>query len=350
MSQAAVSVVIPTYNRGDMIRDAIDSVLGQTVVPSQIIVIDDGSSDDTEARLRSYGGRVLYRRQDNAGPSAARNHGVRLATEPLVAFIDADDAWHPRKLELQLLHMRRDPDLGLLATEQFDWPAAHFPDAPADPAGLVTEVTWEDLVVRTSVLTSSVVVRRDVLAKVGDFDSSLCGPEDRDMFLRIAAVARVAALDVPLTGYRDSPGSLTKHASTCERGMRTILRRLDEKGAWGGRWVLRCKSKSYMHHTCAAAQARARNHTGAVLRELKALAYYPWPYKASETRLKHERAKRLAVNLLRLMRLKQPDPGIPGKPVPERNALDALRGGAAANSAGEANSIAGRSQLLSSVA
>src|SRR3989442_15842469 len=126
MSQVPVSVVIPTYNRGDMIRDAIDSVLGQTVVPSQIVVIDDGSSDDTEARLKSYGARVLYRRQANAGPSAARNHGVRLATERFVAFIDADDVWHPRKLELQLLHMRRDPELGLLATEQFDWRCAAF--------------------------------------------------------------------------------------------------------------------------------------------------------------------------------------------------------------------------------
>src|SRR5690349_3902585 len=108
MQRAPVSVVIPTFNRGDLVCDAINSALAQTLVPRQIIVIDDGSKDDTGERLRSlYGGRIEYRRQANAGLPAARNHGIAAATEPFVAFLDDDDAWHPRKIELQMRSFER---------------------------------------------------------------------------------------------------------------------------------------------------------------------------------------------------------------------------------------------------
>jgi glycosyltransferase involved in cell wall biosynthesis len=336
MKTAPVNVVIPAYNSGATVRDAIDSILAQTLVPSRIIVIDDGSGDDTADRLRCYGDRVLYRRQANAGPSAARNHGVRLCTEPLVAFLDADDVWHPRKLELQMRHMERDPELGLLATDYFDWPVARFADVPSDASGSLTPVTWEQLVIKATILTSSVVVRRDVLERVGQFDQTLCGPEDRDMFLRIAEVTRLAKLNTPLIGYRDSPGSLTKRAETCERGMRRILRSLDERRAWRGRWLLRRKAISFMHHSCAAAQARAGNHAGAVLREIKSLAVYPLPYGADQVRIPCERLKRLVVNVLRILHLKRPDREAFDMPLPIIDAVQALRQTAPASPASPA--------------
>ena len=327
MRRAPVSVVIPSYNAAATVCDTVDSILAQTLPPSQVIVIDDGSSDDTAARLAAYGDRVLYRRQANAGPSAARNHGVRLCEQPLVAFLDSDDVWHPRKLELQMWHVEREPEIGLLATASFDWPAAAFPEAPADAGGAaLTPVTWEQLVIKATILTSSVVVRRDVLGRVGEFDRSLCGPEDRDMFLRIAEVTRLAKLNLPLVGYRDAPGSLTKDAQTCERGMRQILRRLDERRAWRGRWLLRRKAISFMQHSCASAQARAANHAGAVVRELKALATYPLPYAGEDVRMPCERVKRLIVNALRSLHLKQPDhAGTAARPRPTVDAMQALR-------------------------
>ena len=321
MKQAAVSVVIPTYNRADMIRDAIDSILAQTLPPSQIIVIDDGSKDNTAEKLLSYGDRVLYRPQANAGPSAARNHGIRLASQPLGAFLDADDVWHPRKLEFQMRLLERDPELGMIGTDNFDWPIAAFPEAPENADELVASVTWEQLVVKTSILTSSVLIRRDVLSSVGEFDSSLCGPEDRDMFLRIAEITRIAMIRVPLIGYRDSPGSLTKQALIHERGMREILSRLDQRDAWRGRRLLRRKAISCMHVRCSDAQARAGNHGAAVLRILKSLAWYPLPYRSEEAALWMERPRRLAVNLLRLAHLKRPDGGPAGKPPLTGNAL-----------------------------
>ena len=135
MNSPKVSVVIPSYNLGRLLTQAIDSVLAQTVVPSEIIVVDDGSTDDTQVRLEPYSGRIRCIRQGNRGVSAARNRGIREASGQLIAFLDADDVWHPRKLELQLAAFEDRPDLGLLGTGQFDWPTTAFPemelDAPA---------------------------------------------------------------------------------------------------------------------------------------------------------------------------------------------------------------------------
>src|SRR5262245_56795787 len=102
MTPPTVSVVIPSYNCGHLVTEAVDSALGQTTPPTEIIVIDDGSKDDTGERLSGYEGRVRYFRQENQGVAAARNSGVQEAVSEFVAFLDADDVWHPRKLELQL--------------------------------------------------------------------------------------------------------------------------------------------------------------------------------------------------------------------------------------------------------
>lgn len=328
MDRAPVSVVIPTYNRPDLVRDAIDSVLAQTFLPSQIILIDDGSREPTAKRLVPYLDKIVYRYQENGGLSAARNHGIRLATEPFVAFLDDDDVWHPRKIELQMRCLERDPEIGLLGAEQFDWPADEFPEVPPDPSGRLNRVTWEELVIRTLIPVSSVLIRRDLLRRVGDFDVTMRSSEDRDLFLRVAEVAPIAMLRIPLSGYRDTAGSLCKYPDKREQAMRRILRQLDERDAWNGRRLLRHKAYSFMHLGCADAHARAGDHVAAVTRVIKALARYPLPYRGDETRLRFERPKRLAINLLRLCRLRSPDRGPAMKAPAGSDALRKYREGA----------------------
>src|SRR4051812_1301977 len=97
-----VSVIIPTYNSAALLAQAIASVLAQSVLPAEIIVVDDGSTDATEQLVQCHGSRVKYVRQRNQGVSAARNRGVASASGEFIAFLDADDVWHPRKLELQM--------------------------------------------------------------------------------------------------------------------------------------------------------------------------------------------------------------------------------------------------------
>src|SRR5271165_7143352 len=102
MSAPLISVVIPTYNYGRYVPQAVESVLAQTFKDFEIIVVDDGSTDDTPQQLEPYQDRIRVHKQANQGVSAARNAGVRLARAALVAFLDADDVWHPRKLEIQM--------------------------------------------------------------------------------------------------------------------------------------------------------------------------------------------------------------------------------------------------------
>jgi glycosyltransferase involved in cell wall biosynthesis len=112
-----VSVVIPTYNRASRLPAAIDSVLRQGVSDIEIIVVDDGSSDDTRAVVARYGNRVRYVYQANAGVGAARNAGIRLATGTFAAFLDSDDRWHDFKLSMQLALFDARPDVGLVFSD-----------------------------------------------------------------------------------------------------------------------------------------------------------------------------------------------------------------------------------------
>jgi len=305
MGLSPVSVIIPTFNRRHIVPEAIESALGQTMPPAEILVIDDGSSDDTRERLRAYGQRIVYRYQSNAGLSAARNHGMKIATQPFIALLDDDDVWHPMKLELQMRCLDADGGLGLLGTEQFDWPAPAFEQLSADLEPRVIPMSWERLAVRTLIPVSSVVFRRELVERIGDFDVRLKSSEDRDFCLRAAQVTRLGMIITPLVGYRDTPGSMCKNPVGREAAMREILRRLDDADAWKGRRWLRRKCYSSMLHVCAAANAQSGNHLGAVSRELASICYFPLRYGADYPRPPFERARRLSINLLRLLRLKR---------------------------------------------
>jgi glycosyltransferase involved in cell wall biosynthesis len=303
-----VSVVIPTYNCARMLVEAIESVLAQSVSPAEIIVVDDGSADDTRERLRRYAGVIRYLYQKNQGVSAARNLGVCEARGELVAFLDADDVWHPRKLEHQARVLADDHGIGLLGTGAFDWPAAALPVVGTVVRGPVISVSWRQLAVKNHLTTSSVVGRRDLLIRAGLFDTRLQGPEDRDLWLRVAEIARVANLDVPLTGYRAMvPGSVSRQIASCEAGMLRILHKLDERQAWAGRWVLRRKAYGYCNYSIGYMYNRGKNYKKALCHTLSSVIWYPLPFRGEEVRVRFERPKRLAVIVLRGLGLKRPE-------------------------------------------
>lgn len=292
-----VSVIIPTFNSAGMVREAVESVLGQTVAAHEIIVVDDGSTDKTAEVLAPYFDRIHYLKQENQGVAAARNRGIAAAKGDLIAFLDADDVWHPRKLELQLRTMRERPEVGMLGTGVFDWPGA-APETTRKQSRLYARVAWWELVVRNRFTTSSVVVRRALLEKVGQLDEELRGPEDLDLWLRIAEVAEVGNLRTALTGYRVVAGSLSQRAATMEAGVRRILRKLERRGAWRGRSLLRHKAHSYCDFSCAYLYSAAGKPAVAMKHLLGSLAKYPLPYRAGDVRMPLARG-RLMVALLR---------------------------------------------------
>jgi glycosyltransferase involved in cell wall biosynthesis len=302
--QVSVSAVIPTFNRARSIGAAVESVLAQTVVPSEIVVVDDGSTDDTADRLRSYGEKIRYVYQQNAGVSAARNRGIRAANGEFIAFLDSDDVWHPRKLEWQLGVLREQPDLVLLATDLFDWPAAAYPELHGLVPDSLTLIPWSQVAFRTYITTSSAIIRSAALARVGGFDEELRCAEDRDLWMRLGEVGNIGVLQMPLTGYREDPQSLSKSVDTLVDAGWKLLKKMDARRAWQGQALLRRKAYSY-YYFLNSYEHSARGDQRTALHELLfSLAWYPFPYRRHDVRQPWARPKSLAVYLLRRLGLK----------------------------------------------
>lgn len=287
-----VSVVIPTFNSAPLVVEAVGSVLAQTRPADEVVVVDDGSTDDTAARVAAFGDRVKYVRQPNARVAAARNTGLRHATGDVVAFLDADDAWHPQKLDRQLAVLAARPEIGLLATGLTAWPGP-FPPLVGDPIPNVAAVPLDRMLLTNPIATSSVVVRRSVLDRVGPFDTELFGPEDYDLWLRAAQASGVGVLREPLTGYRDTPGSLGKQADTMRRGLLRIHAKLDAAGAWGGRRWFRRKCRSHMDYTTAYMYHAGDRRWRAAALLVKSLARYPVPMWPPDVRFTFARLRLL---------------------------------------------------------
>jgi glycosyltransferase involved in cell wall biosynthesis len=281
-----ISVVIPTFNSGPLVEEAVASVRAQTHPPFEIIVVDDGSTDGTNERLKSSDLSLIS--QTNAGPAAARNAGMKAATGDAIAFLDADDVWHPRKLELQVPHLQSH---GLVATGCYDWPGP-LPEVPAS-APPVVPIELKKLVVRNSIVTSTVLARTDVLRKAGDFDTRLRGPEDYDLWLRVAQASDCAFLSLPLTGYRTVAGSLSKNAERMEAGMRLILAKLEDAGVFRGQPLLRRKAWGYFHYSCGYMHRQAGHRREAKKHLRQSLLKYPLWYGRDDVRYLFGRARLL---------------------------------------------------------
>jgi glycosyltransferase involved in cell wall biosynthesis len=296
-----VSVVIPTYNSAPLVVEAVSSVLAQTKPAAEVIVVDDGSTDDTSDRLAQFGSSLRYIHKENGGVSSARNCGIAAATGDLIAFLDADDVWHPRKLEFQQAALARRPELGLLGTGFYTWPGI-VPDVPSTLVEDYKEILLDELIVGNCLGTSSIMVRADILRTAGSFDLTLQGPEDRDMWIRLARLTPVAILRMPLSGYRFTPGSLSKNAARMELGERAILRKLEREGAFRGKFLLRQKAWGIFHYSCGRERLKAGNRWGAALYLALSFLSYPLPYRQKQLRNRFERIRMLGSAILKPVR------------------------------------------------
>ncbi|MHB1035979.1 MAG: glycosyltransferase family 2 protein [Pirellulales bacterium] len=262
----AVSVVIATYNYGQFLAGALDSVLAQTFTDWEAIIVDDGSTDDTPEVVRPYLGdeRIRYERTDHLGQPGAKNVGIRLSRSPLVAFLDADDLWLPSKLERQVALFHNDPELGVVYSRRL-WmdEQGRMIESPQPELyhGEVLAKMFKD----NFVCFSSSMVRRAVFDEVGAFDERIPLAIDYDLWLRVAQRYRFDYVDEPLVLYR------TGHANLSQRGEErlfialAIMRRfLDERGGRNSldrRTVRRAYAETYLH----IGQAKARRSRLAAL-------------------------------------------------------------------------------------
>jgi glycosyltransferase involved in cell wall biosynthesis len=204
-----VSVIIPVFNGAGYIEKAIESVLTQTYQDLELIIVDDGSNDDTANIVKSYeDDRIIYIFQKNSGVSAARNLGIQVSRAKFIAFLDSDDWWLPTKLEKQLECFKTFPEAGFIycATNVVDRLGNLEAYLPTKPNGQILDI----LLMGNFAPPSTVITRRVVLENAGFFDENLPVAEDWDLWLRIGALYSLASVPEPLVSRIERPDSLGK--------------------------------------------------------------------------------------------------------------------------------------------
>ncbi len=204
-----VSIVIPTFNRARYLRESIDSALAQTFQDLEIIVVDDGSTDGTREVVASYGDRVRYIRQENLGPPAAMNTGVRNSRGEYYMVLGDDDALLPDMLEHQVRALDGNPDAAFVCS------GVHFMDANGEiyktsRAGRERDRTFKSLLFDNFVWHLTTLVRRSVSEELGHFDESLQTTHDHDLWVRMAIDHPFEYTDKPLARFRRHPGNFSK--------------------------------------------------------------------------------------------------------------------------------------------
>jgi len=206
----SVSVVIPCYNHARFLRAAVDSALEQTRPADEIIVVDDGSTDETPEVARRFGNRIGYVRQDNRGLAAARNTGIRQARGELVALLDSDDLWLPTFLETMASLIAHRPGAALYYSGWRHMDVdGHAVASWGPPRDVPPQDVYQALLRADFLVPSAVVLRRTVAVEAGLFDASLRWQEDWDLWLRLAQRWPVAGTSAPLVRYRLTPNSLS---------------------------------------------------------------------------------------------------------------------------------------------
>lgn len=185
MMKPLVSIIIPTYNRQDFIKEAVESVLTQDYSCYELIVVDDGSTDTTRSILARYP-EIMYCYQENRGVSSARNHGLACSQGNLIAFLDSDDLWLPRKLSTQVALMERSPEIMVTYTDEV-WIRQGKRVNSGKRHQKYSGWIFKQCLPLCIVSPSSVVVRKQVFEIVGNFDEHLPVCEDYDLWLRLAA-------------------------------------------------------------------------------------------------------------------------------------------------------------------
>lgn len=248
MKNHLISVIIPTYNRAHYICEAIDSALAQTYKNIEIIVVDDGSTDNTKDIIHQlYNSKVTYILQKNAGPSSARNNGIKHSKGDLIAFLDSDDVWLPEKLEKQVKLIDQSHDIGLVACGIYKIDSdKNIVGNPVINRNYNSKRSFLKELMIHNIITgggSNSLIRRECFERVGLFDENLWIGEDWNLWLRIAKQYEVRFVEEPLIKYRIHGNNLHKDLTKAEDSMKKNVLRNTNKY----QLITRRKAYSYIY-------------------------------------------------------------------------------------------------------
>lgn len=209
MADPLVSVIIPAWNNAPMAVEAVESALAQIYSRVEVVVVDDGSNDDTPQRLAAFGSRITLIRQPHKGPAVARNAGIRASHGEFIGFLDSDDLWMPEKVERCLPPLLADPDTGVVFT------AVRIHETGSGRKYILPQYDHGGRMARELFLecrgvnTSTLLVRRKHLEQVGLFDEDFFRAQDWDLMVRLAEICRYARVPDVLTERRLHPRNLS---------------------------------------------------------------------------------------------------------------------------------------------
>jgi len=282
-----ISVVIPTYNYGCFICDAVDSTLRQTLPAAEVIVVDDGSTDDTGERLKSFGARVRYVRQENGGISVARNTGIKLSRGDWIALLDSDDIWHPQKLERQWSVLQRRPDVGAISVD-FRWfwnpldIAVELERKYSGEARVESISQWKFVFGYHFSGGSGALINRACFDRVGLFDETLRAAEDLEMWVRLTNRYRLLRIRDPLVYMRVHANSLSTQSVVMEKNHRDAIETLfANQPRLRGHAIWKRIALARMHRNLASLHMDAREWRNA-LRSLRR-SFLACPFTSGKT-------------------------------------------------------------------
>ena len=272
MPTPTVSVIIPTYNRAAMLRQALESVRLQEVEGVEIIVVDSESTDGTPQVVQEFQPGIVYLKQSRQGVAAARNLGIRNSKAPYIAFLDSDDLWLPGKLKKQIAFLQSRPGIGLLYARLWSY-HVDSPDQRCLDPRVVARTFHELLNGPNTVTTSTVVVRRECFDTVGVFNPALRAAEDHELWLRIVRRFPIAFMDEVMAEYRRHGNSINTDPPLLYDGYRNYFEIiLREYRSWldNPRTAERQLAKfEYLCGTTALKQGRSREAVKLISRALQ---------------------------------------------------------------------------------
>ncbi len=240
----SVSVVIPTYNYGQFIKKAVESVLEQTLPISEIIVVDDGSTDDTEKIIKEFGDKIIYIKQQNLGVCAARNNGVKHSSGDFIVFHDADDILYPSKIEKQVDIFSEDPEIGFVHCGMREFNSETGETIQIHTEGEEGWIAEELLLFEKPVIVGpgSIIIKRSVFDEVGGFDTGLKNGEDWEFCYRVARKYKIGFAREVLFDYRNHMSNAHYNVSEMEF---SLLKALKKTFDTNDKKVLSLRRRSY---------------------------------------------------------------------------------------------------------
>jgi glycosyltransferase involved in cell wall biosynthesis len=283
-----VSVIIPAFNKADFTVKAVESVLGQSYNNIETIVVDDGSTDDTQDKLKVFGDRIIYFLKENGGACSARNFGIKQATGEYIALLDCDDIYYPEKIEKSVKCLESDPDFGFVSTSAYkidenDDIVSEWFEPSQEPSGWI----FSRILIKNQICNSTVVARKECFSRVGYFDESIFIPADYDMWVRLAEVYKAGYVPERLTGYRVSNNyTILNLDQGIKESLYVIKKNINE-----GRYP----SKAILNRRYATVYYNYARLYGAVNEPKKALVMF---FKSARSDMSHPKIHKILAGLI----------------------------------------------------